>query len=439
MFDREAFREVIEDYARRKGIWAELWGKIEEGLSVERRDRRLEAVEAYRETLFAVRVIYQGRAGLSYTTQASEEAIREAAEQAYEIARFSEEEAEIPEVRELPKVTPRSLIRRSPEELESFLLEAENSVFSLDPRLHRIEKTTLSFSETTYFIFQSRGLSAGFRTGAYSFFISLTAREGEEERAAWEWREAPDLQELELRRLARRAAVRALDLLSARKISSRKLPILFPPQVAVALLETLSSSFCGDEVLKGRSRLAGKLGQPLFSPTITLVDHGLLPGGAETRPFDDEGMPQTRKILVSEGTISAFLYDTLCGRRAGKASTGNARRPSFRSLPTVSATNFYVEPGNFPPEALREAEQAVFEVYEILGWHTTDPVSGDFSVGVSGVLHKGGRKIPVAGMALSGNLFDLWARVTAVGKDLTFYGKIGSPSLLVSGLDLSGA
>jgi len=439
MSDMETLREAVEDFARKKGVWAELWGEIEEGLSVERRDRRLEAVSPYRETLFAVRVIHRGRAGLSYTTRAEPEAVREAAERAYEVSRFSEEEAEIPEFRDLPELEEKSVVRRSPEELESFLLEAEETALSSDSRIHRIERTALSFSETTYFIFQSGGLSASFCAGSYSFLISLTAREGEEERSAWEWREALELSELNLRILARSAARRALDLLSARKISSRRLSILFPPQAAVVLLETLSHSFCGDEVLKGRSRLAGKLGERLFSPKIILVDDGLLPGGPETRPFDDEGVPQERTILVSEGTISAFLYDTLWGRRAGRRSTGNARRPSFRSLPTISTTNLYLEPGSFSPEALREAESTVFEVYEMLGWHTTDPISGDFSVGVSGVLHERGEKTPLSGMALSGNLFDLLARVTAVGADLTFYGEVGSPSLLVAGLDLSGA
>lgn len=435
----EDLKEVVADFARRKGVWAEIWGELEEGLSVERRDQRLEAVRPYREVLLAVRVVRKGRAGLSYTTRAEPEAVKETAERAYEMARFSEEEAEIPEGRKLPKLPERSVVRRSPEVLDSFLLEAENSALSLDSRIHRLEKTALSFAETTYFIFQSRGLSASFRTGSYAFLISLIAREGEEERSAWEWREAPDLSGLDLKGLAGSAAARALDLLSARKVPSRRLAVLFPPQSAVALLETLSSSFCGDQVLKGRSRLSGKLGRTLFSRKTTLLDDGLLPGGPETRPFDDEGMPQEKTVLVSEGTLSAFLYDTLWGKRAGKSSTGNARRPSFRSLPRVSTTNLYLEPGEVSPQALREAEPAVFEVYEMLGWHTTDPISGDFSVGVSGVLHERGQKIPLSGMALSGNLFELLSRITAVGKDLTFYGSVGSPSLLVSDLDLSGA
>ncbi len=437
MLEAEALFEPVVEVARRLGVWAELWGEITEGLSVERRDRRLHAVEPYRETVLAVRVIHRGRMGLAYTTRAEPEAVREAAERAWELARFSEEEGTIPEPESLPELTENTVVRSGPEDLLRRLEEAEAAALAFDPRVHRLERSVLAWSETRHFIFQTGGLAASYRKGGYTFMISLTAREGRDERSAWEWREAPDLDGLDLAELSRKAAARATDLLSAERMSSRRLAVLFPPQVAVSLLETLASSFCGDEVARGRSRLSGKLGKRLFSPTIHLVDDGLLAGGPETRPFDDEGVPQRKTLLVSEGTISAFLYDTRWGLRSGKGSTGNARRASFKSLPTVSPTNLYLFPGGESPESLRQ--DGVFEVYEILGWHTTDPVSGDFSVGVSGVLHASGGSRPVAGLALSGNLFDLLARVSVVSSDLTFYGEVGSPSLLIPDLDLSGA
>ncbi len=437
LFPEELF-EPVETLARRQGVWAELWGEVSEGLSVERRDRRLYAVEPWQETILAVRVIRSGRAGLAYTTQASPEAVRKATEKALEMSLFSEEEAALPEENSLPDLPERQPEIPSPEFLENLLVSAEEAALSAEPRVHRFEKVSLSVERTVHLVFQTEGLKAVFRTGGASFFVALVARKEEEERTAWEWREAPELEALKVKELAREAALRAAALLGAHKISSRKLAVLFPPGVAVQILGTLSPSLCADEVVRGRSQLAGKVGKRVFAPAIKLLDDGLLPGGPETRPFDDEGAPQKRTVLVEEGYLRGFLCDTRWGRAISAGSTGNARRPSFKSLPSVAPTNFYLEPGKVSPERLRQAASEVLEIHEMLGWHTTDPVSGDFSVGISGVLHRPQGPQPVSGLALSGNLFDLLRRVELLGEDLTFYGATGSPSLFIPDLDLSG-
>ncbi|WP_168719700.1 TldD/PmbA family protein [Thermosulfurimonas marina] len=437
--DLKNLGEVVEEFSRRKGVWGELWGELSRGLTLERRDGRPHALEPWREVSLAVRIVRKGRAGLSYTTQAKPEAVRRAAERAYEAACFSEEEAVIPEGETLPDLPSfSSEAFPSPEELEADLISAEEAARAAFPEVHRLERAVLSCGEESLFIFQTRGISATFSRPSWSFLLSLVARRGEEERTGWEWREVVRREDLSPEVLARRAAEKAVALLGAEKGPSRRLAGLFPPEAAVALLETLSFSFCGDEVAKGRSRLAGKLGQRIFSEKLTLIDDGLYPRGLESRPFDDEGFPQKRTILLDQGTVAAFLYDGLWGRRAGKASTGNARRPSFKALPRIAPTNLYLVPGESPLEDLRSAEP-VFEVREILGWHTADPISGDFSVGVSGLLYQGGQRRPLSGMALSGNLFELLSRVEALGNDLTFYGSLGAPSLFIPDLDLAGS
>ncbi len=435
--ESENLFEPIETAARKKGVWAELWGEFSEGLSVERRDCTPYAVKPFRETVLAVRVIHRHRAGLSYTTRATPESLLEAMERAYEMSLFSEEEAHPPEGGELPSLPAKVPDIPASAELERLLLQAEEAVFSADSRVHRVERASLSGRRTQYFIFQTRGVKTAFTSGSFAFLLSVVARSGKEERTAWEWREAPSLEELSPEALSRQAVQRAVTLLGARKVPSQRVAVLFPPVVAVQLLESLASSFCADEVARGRSRLAGQEGKRIFSPCLTLIDDGLWPGGPETRPFDDEGTPQKRTLLVEKGRVVSFLYNVRWARHFSTVSTGNARRPSFRAHPAVAPTNLYLSPGDHPREDL--CHEGVFEVYEMLGWHTTDPVSGDFSVGVSGVLHTAEGPRPVSGMALSGNLFELLSRVSAVGSDLTFYGDTGSPSLLVPDLDLSGA
>jgi PmbA protein len=134
--------------------------------------------------------------------------------------------------------------------------------------------------------------------------------------------------------------------------------------------------------------------------------------------------------------LEGFLFDHYWGKKSGLGSTGNARRAGFKTPPGVSPTNLFLSPGTEDPQTLRQGK--VFEVIEVLGMHTANPVSGDFSVGVSGLWYQGASPNPVSGMALAGNVFDLFRRIEALGADLVFYGSLGAPTLLISEMDLSG-
>ena len=164
----------------------------------------------------------------------------------------------------------------------------------------------------------------------------------------------------------------------------------------------------------------------------------------ESRPFDDEGSAQNKKVLVEKGVVKSFLFDTYWKKEAEKKGfkeikTGNSRRPDISSFPKISSTNFYIEKGDLEKEKLIKLENEIFEVLEILGAHTANPISGDFSLGVSGIYYKNGEPVDYfCEMALSGNLFELFKNIVEIGSDLTFYGSTGSPSLLIEKMDLGG-
>jgi Predicted Zn-dependent proteases and their inactivated homologs len=277
----------------------------------------------------------------------------------------------------------------------------------------------------------------------YSFIISVVAKNNKEAEA-YEWYEGVEFNYQTLLERIELACQKAIALSKTKKGKNLKIPILFPPFLAVNLLELLEFSFLGDEVLKGRSFLKDKLEKEVFNEKITLFDDGINPSLPESRPFDDEGVAQNKKILIEKGIVKTFLFDTYWKGEAEKRGfkeikAGNSRRPDFSSFPKISSTNLYLKNGEVSKEDLIRAEKEVFEVLELLGGHIANPISGDFSFGVSGIYYKEGEVLDYfCEMALSGNIFELFKNVLELGSDLTFYGSIGSPSLLVEKMDLGG-
>jgi PmbA protein len=215
--------------------------------------------------------------------------------------------------------------------------------------------------------------------------------------------------------------------------------VILEPHVVCEVLEVLGESLLGESVLKERSLFAGRLGEAVAGAAFTLTDDGTHPGGAATSRFDGEGMARRRTLVIAAGVLQGFLYDRYWAARAGTLSTANSERHGFRAPPLPGASNWVVEPGSDPPEALCRALGDGLLIGELIGVHTADAVSGDFSVGATGRRIRGG--VPaeaVAEIAVAGNLLGLLGSVRAVGNDLRFYGSTGSPSLLCTGLEVAG-
>ena len=430
--------DVLWDWAQKRTEAVEVFGFTKEGLKVEKKDGRLETFQPYREEGLALRVLHHGALGFAYTTDLSPEALLKIAEQALEMAQLLEREEHLsfPTPKDWPDLKPPSLPLLSSEEALARLESLEKAAFSFDQRVKRLQEAGLRDQVTTLFLANSLGVNLSWTQRSHSLVAVVVAEEKGEQQMGWEWRSAVSPASLSPEEIGQEAAYRAVARLSAQTISSTKVKILLPPHVAVDFLELVSEALCGDRVLKGKSPFTGKIGQEVFSPQVNIVDHGLLEDGLESRPFDDEGVPQQEKSLIREGKLEGFLFDHYWGQKSGQGSTGNARRMSFKAPPSVSPTNLFLTPGEEAPASLRQGR--VFQVLEVLGMHTANPISGDFSVGVSGLLWEGGEAQPLAGMALSGNVFELFGRVEALGQDLVFYGSTGAPSILVGEMDLAG-
>jgi PmbA protein len=263
----------------------------------------------------------------------------------------------------------------------------------------------------------------------------------DEEQLGWDAQVGHFFRELDFASCGRRAGERAAAMLGADTVPTGRYAVVLEPHVVAEILDVASEWLLGESVAKERSLLSGRVGQRIAGETVTLVDDATLPRGAATSRFDGEGMPRRRTVLMERGVLLGFLYDRLWARKCGRATTGNSDRGSFRAPPGLGPSNLIIEPGTGgSAQALDRAMGEGIRIGELIGVHTADPISGDFSVGASGQLIRGGDAVgPVAGVTVAGNLLGLLGAVSAVGSDLRLFGSTGAPSLLIAGLDIAGA
>jgi len=435
---KEQILQLTERFLKDSGV--EVWIEFEKGSSIERRDKADFLKENYQEVSVTFRYLKNGKIGLSYATSLDANCLEIAYERAKTLAENGVSGI-FPEEKDFPFLSPPPLYFPDLKKVEEEFLSLEEKIFKEFKNIKRIEKLKFSIEEQNLFLLK-KDLILSWIQPVYDFFISVVA-EGKKEASSYEWVETIDFYEINFWEKAKRACEKARILSQTKKGKSKKCPVILPPEIGVDFLEILSFSFLGDEVIKGRSKLKDKLGKKVFSEKVNIIDSGIEDGLPETRPFDDEGAPQRRRRLVEKGVIKEFIFDTYWGSIARKqgienAISGNARRPDFTSFPKVSTTNFYVEKGEEDiKEILKHGE--FFEVLEVLGTHTADPISGDFSFGASGILYKNGEPVDYfSEVAISGNIFEVFESVIAVEKELTFYANFGIPTLVVEKIDIGG-
>ena len=237
--------------------------------------------------------------------------------------------------------------------------------------------------------------------------------------------------------IGRIAAERTLRRLGARKIETQRVPVIFDPETACSLLGHLSSAVSGYSLYKGASYLLGQLGKSIAPQHVNVEDNGRLAGKLGSRPFDGEGLPTRKTMILEQGVLSSYLLDTYSGRKLGMASTGNASR-SIGDNPTVSPSNLFFHPGDASPdEIIRSVSQGLY-VTELIGFGV-NMVTGDYSRGASGFwIENGELAYPVQEVTIAGNLKQMFQDIESIGNDLVFRGKLASPTVRIREMMVGG-
>lgn len=240
-----------------------------------------------------------------------------------------------------------------------------------------------------------------------------------------------------LESIGREAARRAVRRLGARKIPTCSCPVVFDPETAGELLGSLSAAVSGYSIYKRASYLHGKLGKPVAGKEVTVVDDGTLPSALGSRPFDGEGLPTRKTVVIHQGVLESYLLDSYSARKLRLTPTGNAAR-SIGDLPVVSPTNFYMAPGPYTPfEIIRSVKRGLYLI-ELIGFGV-NLVTGDYSRGVVGIwIENGELTYAVQGVTIAGNLKEMLMQIEMVGNDLKLRGTIAAPTLRVAQMMIAG-
>ena len=432
---------IIKEALSQGSDLVEIFTKRGKGISVEAKDGKVEAFESSRDFGLALKVIKDHRMGFSFTTDAEniEKIISEAVEGSQWNGR--DEYVDIPEqgLRNEVLIYDETIHEIKEEEIISTALTLEERTRAFDKRITKVRKAEVSAGEGETTLVNSRGINVSYKSSYYSAHVSALARdESGDSQMGWEYAGSRKMDEVDIVSVGERAARRAIELLGSRKINAVKVPVILSESVAVDFLEILSGSLSAESVQKKRSFLSHKIGETVVSPLIDVIDDGTLPWRTGTSPVDDEGVPTGNNTLISRGVLKGYMHNTYTARKDGVASTGNAVRSSAKSLPGVGTTNLYIKTGDVSRlDQVKSLPKGIL-ILSAMGVHTANPVSGDFSIGISGLWIENGEPLyPVKEAIISGNILDMFKRVESVGSELVFYGSTGSPSILIGAMDIS--
>jgi PmbA protein len=441
---RRAVEAALDHGASEAEAWAE------RGTS-----RRIRVYDAEVESLsdaggrgVGVRAFDDGRSGYAYGTDLSERGVRETAEAAREAAEVadSDEYGGLPDecgTTTVEGLASDALGSWSTERKVELALAVERAARER-PGVTQVENAVYSDAEGSVALANSNGFSAGYEATQAWAYASAFAGEGGDLMTGLGVGLGREPGSLDPEAIGAEAAERALALVGARQPASRRCPVVLDAFVAASFIGFIGSMLSADAVQRGRSLFAGREGDEIAAPVLALSDDATDPGGPSSSPFDGEGSPTRRTPLIEDGRLLTFLFDARTARKAGRATTANASRGSYRLPPSVGTSNLTVQPGAADLDALfREAGEGLY-VTDVAGLHSgVNPVSGTFSVGASGrLIENGEASAPVRELTIASDLVSMLLAIRALGSEarwVPFGGSVKAPPILIAEMSISGS
>jgi PmbA protein len=322
---------------------------------------------------------------------------------------------------------------------------AEAAALGADPRITNSDGGSFDAATGRKVLVNSRGFYGGYRSSYAGVSAAPLAQDanGTMQRDGW-WSGARRLADLDSpESIGREAARRTLRRLGARRVPTQRVPIIFAPEVAGSLVGSVFEAASGDAIWRSASFLAGRLGEQIAVSTLTIIDDNtmLLPtgmGGFGTSPFDGEGLPSQRTVVVEKGLLRNYMLNTYTARKLGMKSTHNASR-GLAGAPGIGCGNLYIEPGIRTKDQILGEVPAGLYVTSLMGFGV-NVVTGDYSRGATGLWIENGQLThAVEEVTIAGNLAEMLKNITAIGSDLEFRGAVASPTLRIDGMTIAGA
>jgi PmbA protein len=411
---------------------------------------RLGEVETLKESgskAVGVRVFFGQRAASTYSSDLSPAGLHQLVDSALKLAKITSEDpfAGIPEPSQLGKLEGdlglyhEDVYSLSTADRIDYARRAEKAALEVDSRIINSEGGTFDAAIGYKAMANSNGFVGDNRRSYCSVSaVPIAQIEGSSMQRDYWYSVAMTLKKLESpEHVGKVAAERTLRRLGARKVKTAKVPIVFEKTVAGALVGHIFEAVNGDSIYRGASYLTDKLNQKIAGDNINVIDDGTMYGGFGTSPFDSEGVPSRKTVVVENGVLKSYLLNTYTAKKLNMQTTGNASR-GLAGTPGIGPGNFFLQPGSKSlQEIIADIKEGLF-VTEFLGFGV-NLVTGDFSRGASGLwIENGQLTFPVEEITVAGNLKDMFFNIAEIGNDLEFRGAIASPTLRIDGMTVAG-
>jgi PmbA protein len=423
--------------ATERGVDLEVLATTERKLEIEAEDGRTSDLTHATQGGVGLRVVANGRTGYASSEELSEAALGWALDEAIENAGLQESAgAALPAGAALGR---HDLIGEGLSagiDAKGAAVAAFERGVRTDPRVQSMQVARYFEEEHEVALGSTRGADGGYRNGFVGLMGIAVLRAGDSVKQGWDLSLGKEFHALEPGTTAQSMLHKVGRHLGARPLKTGRRRATLEPDVVATLLGLFAYAVSGKSLAEGKSRLGDRLGDRIASDLVTIVDDATRPDGLGSRPFDAEGTPARRVVVVERGVLRSFLHNSDTARRTGQATTGHAAR-TYASTLGVAPTNLVLEAGTGVP-----AGDGVV-VTDLMGVHAgANPITGDVSVQAMGIEVVGGERVPVDDFAISFNLFEFLERIDAVGDDTQWFPKgamIAAPSVAVDGLSFAGA
>jgi PmbA protein len=428
---------ALEEAKKRGATQAEVDASMNRGLSVTVRLGEVDTVEYQRDRGVGVTVYHGKRKGSASTADLSAQAVRDTVEKAATIARYTTEDPFAgladPEhlAREIPDLDLDHPWELTPDTAVEIARACEAAGLAVDSRITNSEGATVGSQRDARVYGNSHGFLAGFSTTGHTISCVLLAQEGEDMQRDYWFATARDASELvAAEAIGRKAGERALARLGAHKLTTRKSPVLFAPEMARGLFGHFIAAIRGGAQYRKSSFLLGAAGQPVFPEFLQMQEQPHIRKGLASSPFDDEGVATHDRDLVRAGILQGYVLGSYSARKLGLITTGNAGGIHNLIVSTPGkALDF---------DSLLKRMNTGFLVTELMG-QGVNAVTGDYSRGASGYWIENGKlSYPVHEVTIAGNLKQMYRDIEALGTDVDARGAIRTGSVLVGEMTIAG-
>ena len=436
---KEFAADIAQSAVKRGASAAEVVIKQRTEFSVGIRLGEVETLKESTERGLGLRVLIDGKQSSVSGSDLSRDAVTSLIEEAVELARLTspDDTAGLPDTHELATSIPdldlhdQAIEELSTEDKIELALRAERAAQAYSDQIINTDGGGFDSAYGSLILANSLGFAGEYPMTSCSLTaVPVASENGKMQRDYW-YDLRRRLDELDSpEEIGATAARRTLRKLGSKAVPTQSVPVVLEANMARDLLGDIGDAVSGEAIFLKSSFLVGQLGERIANNRLTVIDDGTMPRKLGSRPFDGEGLPTRRTVVIGNGVLESYLLNTYTARKLGLRSTANARR-ALTGAPTVEVGNLYIEPGPHSPDEIIKSVKKGLLITELLGYGV-NIVTGDYSRSASGIwIENGELTFPVQGITIAGNLKEMLSSIEMIGNDLDFRGSIVSPTLLI--------